>query len=202
MLFRIALIHLVVQLCNAYLQLGRFSFGNKFHSARNFIRHEISFGTKFHSARNFIRHGTQKPKFDNRKRAPYLGILTTVKTRENANFNVADSESFRQDRRRAILLLQEATKLIGEEYESSNTSRARVLKSETNQNAISPGQQNRENTQRPQRQNQSSSSTTSTRTLGNFRDLFRPYGSNNRGSLSSTNQEAKLPKKRKKHNHP
>ena len=48
------------------------SFGRKFHSARNFIRHfnrqEISFGKKFHSARNFIRHGTQKPKFNNRKR--------------------------------------------------------------------------------------------------------------------------------------
>ena len=56
-----------------------------------------------------------------------MGILTTVKMRENANSNVADSESFRQDRRRAILLLQEATRLIGEEYESSNTSRARVV---------------------------------------------------------------------------
>ena len=73
-----------IELCNAYLLLGRFSFGKKFHSARNFIRQEISFGTKFHSARNFIRqeisfgkkfhsarnfirHGTQKQKFDNRK---------------------------------------------------------------------------------------------------------------------------------------
>ena len=89
------LFHLVVQLYNAYLQLGRFSFRKKFHSARNFIRHEISFGTKFHLARNFIRHGTQKPKFDNRKRAPYMGILITAKTRENANSNMADRESFR-----------------------------------------------------------------------------------------------------------
>ena len=115
--------------------------------------------------------------------------------RENAYFNMADSESFRQDRRRAISLLREATRLIGKEHESSNTSRARVLNSETNQNAISLGQQNRENTQRRQRQNESSSSTTSTCTLGNFRDLFVPYRSNNLGSLSSTNQGAKSPKK-------
>ena len=136
------LFHLVVQLCNAYLQLGRFSSGTKFYSARNL------FGTKFHSVRNSIRHGTQKPKFDNRKRAPYMGILITVKTRENANSNMADRESFRQDRRRAISLLQETTRLIGEEYESSNTSRTRVLNSETNQNAISVNQQNRENSLR------------------------------------------------------
>ena len=133
-----------------------------------------------------------------------MGILITVKTRENANSNMADSESFRQDRRRAISLLQEATRLIGEGYESSNTSSARVLNSETNQNAISLGRQNRQDTQRPQRQNESSSSTSSsstlTRTLGNFRDLFAPYRSNNRGSLSSMNQEARPPKKRKKHN--
>ena len=50
------LFHLVVQLCNAYWQLGRLLFGKKFHSVRNFIRQQISFGTKFHSARIFIRH--------------------------------------------------------------------------------------------------------------------------------------------------
>ena len=94
------------------------SFSTIFHPARIFIRREISFGKKFHSARNFIRHGTQKPKFDNRKRAPYMGIFITVKTRENSNSNMADRESFRQDRRRANSLLQEATRLIGEEYES------------------------------------------------------------------------------------
>ena len=43
----------------------------KSHSARNFIWQEISFGMIFHSARNFIRHGTQKPKFDNRKKSQW-----------------------------------------------------------------------------------------------------------------------------------
>ena len=49
------LYRLVMQLCNAYLQSWRISFGKKFHSARNFIRQEISFGKKFHSALKFIR---------------------------------------------------------------------------------------------------------------------------------------------------
>ena len=103
---------------------------------------------------------------------------------------MADNESFRQDRQQAISLLQEATRLIGEE---SDISTAQVS------NAICQGQQNRENTQRPQRQSASSCSTISTRTLGNFRDLFAPYRSSNRGNLSSSNQEAKPPNKRKKH---
>ena len=104
---------------------------------------------------------------------------------------MADNESFRQDRQRAISLLQKATRLIGEE---SDISTAQVS------NAIREGQQNKENTQRPQRQSAPSCSTISTRTLGNFRDLFAPYRSSNRGNLSSSNQEAKPPNKRKKHN--
>ena len=50
------LFYLVVQLCNAYLQSWRISFGikisfgTKFNSVLNFIRQEISFGKKFHSA--------------------------------------------------------------------------------------------------------------------------------------------------------
>ena len=104
---------------------------------------------------------------------------------------MADNESFRQDRQRAISLLQEATRLIGEE---SDISTAQVS------NAIRQVQQNRENTQRPQRQSASSCSTISTRTLGNFRDLFAPYRSSNRGNLGLSNQEAKPPNKRKKHN--
>ena len=46
-----------------------------------------------------------------------MGILITAKTRENANSNMADRKSCRQDCRRAISLLQEATRLIAEEYE-------------------------------------------------------------------------------------
>ena len=126
---------------------------------------------------------------------------------------MADSESFTDHRRRAISLLQEATRLIGEHSESSDTSTASVLNSDTNQNAISQGQL-RQRTDNTQRQNGSSGSATSStrsplvstinsvreRSLGNFRYLFAPYSSINRRHLSSSNQEANPPSKRKKHN--
>ena len=69
---------------------------------------------------------------------------------------MAGNESYRQDRRRAISLLQEATRLIGEESESLNI--------EANQNAICQGQQHQrtENTERLLH-NVSSISTRSTR---------------------------------------
>ena len=99
-------------------------FGDKFHSARNFIRHKISFGTKFHSARNFIRHEISfgmalrnQNLTTGRERRIRAFSFRAVKTRENANSNMAESESFRQDRWRAISLSQEVTRLIGEEYE-------------------------------------------------------------------------------------
>ena len=94
---------------------------------------------------------------------------------------MADNENFRQDRRRAMSLLQEATRLIGEESESLNI--------EANQNAICQGEQHQrtENTERPLC-NESRTSTSSTRcpsvstinsvrerSLGNFTDLFDTY---------------------------
>ena len=122
-----------------------------------------------------------------------------IKRRENANSNMADNEG----RQRAIALLQEATRLIGEESQSVNM--------ETNQYTISQGQQHHEGTENTQRPLHNASRRTSTsltrspslsainnsvreRSLGNFRDLFAPYRSTNRG-LSSSNQEAIPPRK-------
>ena len=125
-----------------------------------------------------------------------------LKTRENANSNIADSEGFRDDRRQAISLLQEATRLIGEQCESSDS----------NHNTISQATQQHErtNTQSSTSSTHSSSTSSSSvsstgnsvreRSLGNFRDPFAPYRSTNRRSLSSSNQEANPPSKRKKHN--
>jgi hypothetical protein len=136
------------------------------------------------------------------------------KTRENGNSNMAEGEGF--DRRRAVSLLQEATRLIGEYSGSSDTSTTQFLNSEPIQNAISQGQQQQH--QRTdninQRQNISGSTESNTsstpspslvnsvreRSLGNFRDLFAPHGSSNRRSLSSSHQSAHPPSKRKKQN--
>ncbi|CAB4032601.1 Hypothetical predicted protein [Paramuricea clavata] len=127
---------------------------------------------------------------------------------------MAEGEGF--DRRRAVSLLQEATRLIGEYSGSSDTSTTQFLNSEPIQNAISQGQQ--QHHQRTdninQRQNISGSTESNTsstpspslvnsvreRSLGNFRDLFAPYGSSNRRSLSSSHQSAHPPSKRKKQN--
>ena len=127
---------------------------------------------------------------------------------------MADSEGIQDDRRRAISLLQEATRLIGEQCESSDFSTERGSNWERNNNTISQAtqQHQRTNTQSSTSSahstSTSSSSVSSTgnsvreRSLGNFRELFAPYRSINRRSLSSSNQEANPPGKRKKHNAP
>ncbi len=117
------------------------------------------------------------------------------------------------DRNRAVFLLQEATRLIaGRSVLSSNRNLASSSQSMGQQaQQSSPNfQQNMPSTSTQQlspnfQQNMPSTSTrinnvNNDRVLGNFRNLFAPYGTTNSRSTSSTVQSANPPKKRKKQN--
>ena len=101
------------------------------------------------------------------------------------------------DRNRAVCLLQEATRLIADTERSvPSTNRNSITLTQT---TSQPTQQHSSNTQF----NMASTSTgvnNTNRVLGNFRNLFAPYGNSNYKSTSSSQQLANPPKNRKKQN--
>ena len=102
------------------------------------------------------------------------------------------------DRKRAVSLLQEATRLIAEFSGESQNAHTTVPQ------AVSDTRPERLNVSMPTTSTSSGITTfnreRSERTLGNFRNLFAPYGNMNRRSTSSSTQPAYPPSKRRKPN--
>lgn len=112
---------------------------------------------------------------------------------EVANSKMADRQGG-FDRRRAVSLLQEATRFIAEcsGIQNQTTTERQSTSNENGQTERSPELRQNET------QMEVSVESERTRALGNFRNLFAPYGNSRRTNTSSFNQSADPPAKRKK----